>query len=650
VAGPTVVEMARSAVRRLADAALVADTAREALELIERVGIGPPYTIAIAGDPAARTELLNCLAGQRLFDPVRHDPARVVMTLRRGGVTALRMRRRDGSVEQRSLGALPRARVADAAAPAGEPADRAMPPPDAPPAAPSPGRAEPVFVAEPRTTLVVRRPPWWAIWRWPMFWWRMWRTRGAVAALPAAASAAGVSAALAGEPAMIGALAAAVPVPEPLPEPERATPPPRRAIARTVERTRHPGHAVQPLVDAIRDWLADESVERLFVEAAGAPLAEDVVVIELPSRADPRSLDSVAADACLVACSERGFAMTAQLEGVLAIVPHLFAVGAPGLPLGGEPRVRLLGDFADAAPELVRLARLERQIAAGKRALKALAIGCAILDHEMTGAESRFRARLEQLEVLRIPDADDYTAAALARVRQTIVEHAHRLIQRALEQLDGAIDRSAAAWTAQLREATSTDALRSAAARLDEESPAALQAAQGEAHRALVDDLTEHARAHYRELVSELRRDTTRSDAVPSWLTVDVHIGDMTSGTSLGPVAPRLSSLFRSLDALKNDAVAQLDQRIAKLRQLASANLLDTEPRLEPAVTGAVSIALRADVERHSVWLEGELARERFVIDAERAQVAVLGIVRDAARADERQLSSAVASLSSELP
>jgi hypothetical protein len=647
VAGPTVVEMARSAVRRLADAALVADTAREALELIERVGIGPPYTVAIAGDPAARTELLNCLAGQRLFDPARHDPARVVMTLRRGGVTALRMRRRDGSVEQRSVGALPRARAVQDPAPAGEQAERA-PPPIAPPA-PGPERTAPAFVTDAQTTSVHRRPPWWAVWRWPMFWWRMWRSRGRAAGL-LAAPATDEPAATADEPSPTAAEMAAGSALEAPAEPDRATPPPRRAIARTVERTRHPGHAMQPLVDAIRDWLADESVERLFVEAAGAPLAEDVVVIELPSRADPRSLDSVAADACLVACGERGFAMTGQLEGVLAIVPHLFAVGAPGLPLGGEPRVRLLGDFADAAPELVRLARLERQIATGQRALKALAVGCAILDHEITGAESRFRARLDQLEVLRIPDADGYTAEVLARVRQTIVEHAHRLIQRARAQLDGAIDRSAAAWTAQLREATSTDALRGAAARLDEESPAALQAAQAEAHRALVDDLTEHARAHYRQLVSELRRDTTRSDAVPSWLTVDVRIGDMTSGTSLGPVAPRLSSLFRSLDALKNDAVAQLDQRIAKLRQLASANLLDTEPRLEPAVTGAVSIALRADVERHSVWLEGELARERFVIDAERAQVAVLGIVRDAARADERQLSSAVASLSSELP
>ena len=37
----------------------------------ERVGIGAPYTVAIAGDAEARTALLNCLAGQPLFDPAR---------------------------------------------------------------------------------------------------------------------------------------------------------------------------------------------------------------------------------------------------------------------------------------------------------------------------------------------------------------------------------------------------------------------------------------------------------------------------------------------------------------------------------------------------------------------------------------------------
>ncbi|MGH2898563.1 MAG: hypothetical protein ACRDMZ_07800, partial [Solirubrobacteraceae bacterium] len=325
-------------------------------------------------------------------------------------------------------------------------------------------------------------------------------------------------------------------------------------------------------------------------------------------------------------------------------------VGARGLPPGCEPRVRLLGDVGRAAAALIALAMTERQISVGQRAIAALQAGCTILDRLTSSAESGFRARIDGLESLRIPDADHYTAAALARVRQTIVEHAHRLMQRALAQLEGDIDRFAGEWAARLQGAASTDALRSAAARLDEESPATLQRAQGEAHRALVEELTEHARAHYRELVSELRRGTTRTDAVPSWLTVEVRIGDMTSGTSLGQVAPRLSSLFRSLDALKTDALAQLEQRIAKLRQVASANLLDTEPRLEPAVTGTVAVALRADVERHGMWLEGELARERIDIDAERAQLTLLALTSDAARADERQLTAAIASLSSELP
>jgi hypothetical protein len=640
--------MARSAVRRLADAAPASEIARDALEVIERVGIGPPYTVAVAGDPVARTELLNQLAGEHLFDPARHDPARVVMTLRRGPVTALRMRRRDGSVEQRRLGAAPGAPAVEDDALAVElDDDRPRRPDAAVPAAVRPGRrSSGAFIVEPETTLLVRPPPWWAVWRWPVYWWRVWRLRGRVRALLPPVSApvdSPVTPALAATPEQPSERA---PVATPAAPPARA--PARRAVARTVERPRRAAEALQPLVDALRAWLADDAVERLFVEVAGGPLPDQVVVIELPARADARSLDSVAADACLVACGDGGFAMTGQLETVLAIVPHLFAVGLSGLPLGGEPRVRLLGGLA--ASELVKLAMIERQIAVGQRAIAALSAGCAILDRMTSSAESGFRARIDRLEALRIPDASDYTASALARVRQTIVEHAHRLMRRALDELDAAIERFGAEWSARLGEATSTEALRTAAARLDEQSPAVLQAAQAEAHRVLVEDLTEHARAHYRELVSELRRATTRTDAVPSWLTVEVRIGDMTSGTSLGAVAPRLSSLFRSLDALKTDALAQLEQRVAKLRQVASANLLDTEPRLEPAVTGTVAVALRADVERHGVWLEGELARERVEVDAERAQLSVLAIVRDTARADERQIASAIASLSSELP
>jgi hypothetical protein len=378
-------------------------------------------------------------------------------------------------------------------------------------------------------------------------------------------------------------------------------------------------------------------------------LPDTVVVIELPSRANAMSLEAVGADACLVACGEHGFAMTAQLEAVLTVVPHLFAVGTAGRAAGGDPRVLPLGAFAEVAPELVRLATIERSLAVGGRAVAVLSSGCVAIDDAIAAAEAGFRKRIDQLEARRVASPDDYTAAVLAAVRQTVIEHVHRGIQRALDELDAAIARCGAAWSARLGEATSTDGLRTVAAQLDEESPAALQALQAEAHRGLVDDLTEHARAHYRALVSALGPATT-PDAVPSWLTVEVAIGELGSGTSLGAVAPRLTSLFRSLDVLRSDAVAQLEQRVAKLRQRASANVLDLEPRLEPAVTGTIAIALRAEVERHARWLEAELARERAAIDAERARLGVLAIARDTAGADERALRSALDALASELP
>ena len=293
---------------------------------------------------------------------------------------------------------------------------------------------------------------------------------------------------------------------------------------------------------------------------------------------------------------------------------------------------------------------IERALAVGARAAAALASGSAALDAAITGAETGFRARIDRLEALRIASPDDHVAAALARTRPSVVAHSHRLIRGALDQLDHAITELGAAWSARLGEASSADALRAAAAQIDEESPAALKPVQTAAHRALVDGLTACARAHYRELVAELRHGTSRSDAEPPWLTIDVEIAELTSSTSLGAIAPRLTSLFRSFDAIKASAAAQLEQRVARLRQLASANVLDTEPRLEPAVAGTLAIALRGEIERHAAWLDAELARERIAIEAERAQLAALAIARDTARSDERELATALDALAAELP
>ncbi|HET7504860.1 MAG TPA: hypothetical protein VFK02_27745 [Kofleriaceae bacterium] len=649
MAGPGVVELARAAVRRLAEASPTAGGARDALGPIERVSGGPPYTVAIAGDLAARTALLDCLAGEHLFDARRHDPGRVVLSLRRGAMTALRARRRDGTVEERTLEAPPESRVDEevtaqltveamaelmteaangaASEAAHEAGQRAVP------AAPAGTGADvlaeaaisPVAV-EP--TALVRRPPWWAVWRHVIHWWRAWRASRAERA---------------GSPVPAGPVPAAAAKRAP-------TAPNKRPARGRAARHRRVVDPRRQFVDTIRACFADDAVERLFVEAGAGPLPDKVVVIELPVRANATALQAVGADACLVACGDQGFVMTDQLEAVLGVVPHLFVVGTAALPGGCDPRVRLLGELAAVAPALIKVATIERSLAVGGRAVAVVTAGSTAIDDAIADAEAGFRRRTERLEALRIASPDDYTARMLAGVRQAVIERVHKGIRRVLDELDDTFGRHAAAWSARLSEVTSTDALRQAAAQLDEESPTVLQAAQAQAHRALIDELTEHARAQFLELVSELRQHAPELDAVPPWLTVDVQIGELGSGTSLGSVAPRLTSLSRSVDALKADAIAQLEQRIAKLRQRASANVLDTEPRLEPAVTGTVAIALRAEVARHVAWLDAELARERAVIEAERAQLAVLAQARDTARTDARELSLALDALAAELP
>lgn len=608
--------------RRLADAPPVAGEARATLARIERVGLGPPYTIAVAGDPGPRGALLDWFGGEPLFAPARHEPDRIVLDLRGGPATSLRARRRDGSVEERVL-----ERPGAGAAGDERPPHRARR---------RDGRAATVLAqddpafreavalsAEPATTMLSRRPPWWAVWRWIALWWRTWWFRRRAPQLPAAA---GASVAVAGEPSA----------------------PARRGFANTVARGKR-GEARPAFVAALSACLADDLVERLFLEVAGGRLPETVVVIDLPSRADARALDAIGADACLVACGGRGLAMTEQLETVLEVVPHLFTLGDEA---AGErdPRVRRLAGFAAAAEQLIAIATIERVLAVGHRAVAALATGSAVLDAAISHAENEFRSRIDRLEALRVGDPDARVADGLARIRPALVGQVKQLLRRSLDLFDSAIAELGEAWTARIAEASSTDALRAAAAQIDEDSPAALQAAQTTAHRALVDGLTERARAHYHQLVGELRRGTPRDDAAPPWLTAEVEIAGLTSSTSLGTVAPRLTSLFRSLDALRGEALAQLEQRIARLRQLANANLLDAEPRLEPAATGALAVALRGEVERHAAWVEAELARERMAIDAERAELARLAIARDTARADERELTAALDAAAAGLP
>ena len=649
MSGPAVFELARGALRRLDEAAPAAEAARDAIHAIEVVNEGPPYTIAIGGELAPRTALLDYLAGERLFDPKRREGLRVVMTMRRGPVTSLRARRRDGSVETHTLGAtasgalvVDEMLILDEQMIADVEASPASPPTVAPGASAGeqgrgPTWSEPANAGErgrspwivetspaSEETMVVGRPPWWALWSWLVLWLRSWlsgRRDGPNSAMqPIEANRQLVSAPGPGHK------------PRAAPSGGRGGVDPRRQFR-----------------DALHRLSSDGALEHISLHVAGGPLPETVVIVELPGAADATALGAAGVDACVIACGGGGLEQTPQRDALLASVPHVFAVGPVAIAADRDPRVRRLADFAAVPPALVHIAGLEREIRVGRRAIAALTRGRDILDGILAEAEARFRRTIDQLEARRIPNIDQLVAQELARLRPAIIEHAHRALRRALARVDTDITRAATEWTAALRDGATTEALRAAAAKLDEESPAALQRIRTEIHRNLVDELTEHARAQYLEIVSALREGTSRADPLP-WIAVEVALGDASTGTSLGTVARRLTSLFRSLESLKADAVEHLMERVNSLRQVAIAIFSDAEPRLERAVTATIGAALRTDLEGHVAWIEAELVREHVAIDTECARLAPLVSVRDGTIIDEQALGAAVTALERALP
>lgn len=632
MAGDRVVELSRAAIRRLARATPTQELARRTQEAVDKVGDGPPYTVAIVGTLAARSSLLDLLAGHALFSG-RAEPRRVVLTVQRGPTTRWRARWRDGSVEEQNRSsdqrAIPRHLTAEPTTPAPTRSKELA-------AVPQPVVAE--------ATAKTRRPPWWALWAWILFWLRSWRgddstTRRAVSRLPTATESIDNEGGDDHDATTVRR--------DSQPAPESATTGvrgPRRTahvIARPASTT--------AFAETFGELFGDDSVERIFVDLADGTLPDDVILVDVPAPADARVLATTGIDACvLVIDDDREAAITPQLEAVLAIVPHVVVVG-PRCELD-DARLRWIGTIDTVPSRLGRIAEIERQLEVSRRVGDALAAGAEVLQRALDDAEAGFRARIDRLEARRIVDVDGYVAGELARLRPAIVEHAHRSLRRAATNVEADLAALSETWTSELRAVTSTDGLRTAAAKLDATSVTALAGVRATRLRKLLDDLTEYTLAQYLELVSALREGTSRTDPLPDVLGIEVGFGEIGGGTQLGTVAPRLTSLFRSLDALKTATLEQLERRIAEIRQHASALFLDGEPRLEPAVTAALGIAWHADAERHGVWLEQALVTEQGVIATERSHLAPVEMALEAARCDGDDLRAAREELLAQLP
>jgi hypothetical protein len=315
-----------------------------------------------------------------------------------------------------------------------------------------------------------------------------------------------------------------------------------------------------------------------------------------------------------------------------------------GAAIGGFDKLAGLGAFA-AAARAMKLAR---------RAYKTIALAVATLDEQLAHAESSFDARISALEVHRIPYAPAFIAEQLALVRPQIVTSVNAVIEHASVHLGAELAALGEEWISGIGGCTTNDALKETIAKIETTAAATLQRIADETRTLVVGGGGGSAHDLYPTLVAPL---------------VERGLPDAASARRSAPVLPalpvlpRLSStpiaklsgqwlggLFRSFDTRRSEVREKAHTQIEQLRELATAELLDVEPRLHAAIEQALEPQLVAACERQAAALDAALAAERAAIAEERVRLAAVVEQRARAHATLLDLRAELAALEARSP
>jgi len=362
--------------------------------------------------------------------------------------------------------------------------------------------------------------------------------------------------------------------------------------------------------------------------------AKDLVELELEVTSD--RLD-FGVELCEVGSRGATFDAIVLVEGGAILAPG-------GAAIGGYDKVAGLGAFASAA-RAMKLAR---------RACKTIALRVSALDEQLAHAETSFDERIAKLDAQRIPDPTSFVASQLALVRPQIVTSVNAVIEHASVHLGAELAALGEEWIGGLGGCTSNEALKETISKIETTAPASLQRIADETRRLVIGGGGGSAHDLYPALVAPL---VARGLPDPSGVRRAAPV------LPAVPVLPRLattalaklsgqwfSGLFQSFETKKAEAREKTHAEIEKLRELASAELLDVEPRLHAAIEQALEPQLVAAWERQASALDAALAAERAAIAEERANLARVVAQRDRAHQILLDLRAELAALEARLP
>jgi len=394
----------------------------------------------------------------------------------------------------------------------------------------------------------------------------------------------------------------------------------RSLVARAFRRPQLP--APDAFVARLRE-LASGSVAgviEIALHVARGPLSRNIEVLELGDSSETGQLDAMLVVAGMRLC-------TPDLERTS------------------------LGELTVATATLPKLLELARALRLAGHALDATARIVAAVDAEDRAASADFAGRVADLEDLRIEDPAGFARGQIARIGAQIVPSVAAVMEHAAAHLGADLARLGREWRLAIEHVSTSGELGEAVAKINETSAASVRQIAEDARLLVMGGVSGCVRDLFPEIAAPLREhglseELTRARSpLPPLPTVPV-LRSLASPSAMNVgSAGWFAALFRSLDARRSDIRGKVEHQIARLEQVAVAEMRDAEPELRAAIERALADELAAALERQRVWLESAIAAEHAEFALRREAVAARTARLDVARRASHRLRERLAEL-----
>ncbi len=445
--------------------------------------------------------------------------------------------------------------------------------------------------------LVHSRPAWWMVWLWVMRWLYTWRAREALTARRRATQTiASLETRLAG-------------------------------LEQRLGHVDHRVHDQRRLYFAQLQQLSEaKGVREVELELADGKLPEGIELVELTG-------------------STRA---SAHVDAVVLVSND--AMYAPGT--GDRAPVRI-GELPDSIAALPTLLESSRALRLARRVRDRADAAAKLLDDILARAERGFQDRIARLEATRIKDPSKFVATQVARIRPQIVTSVQAVIEHASVHVGAALVEVATEWTTAIEDARTRDELRHAVERVERDWASTTERIAEEAQILVMGGVNGCGHDLYPMAAAPLDLDAEERAQGRSITILPINVLPSIAAitaTKRSGVGQWFAGLVRSLDTRRAEVLDKVRVDAERLRERASADLLDVEPQIHASLGQAIQVRLADTVKRRMMALDRAIARERQAIAAERETLAPIVHVRDDVLAELRQLSAKIEQTEIALP